>query len=423
MVVLSLVLLSLENKGAAAAAASATRSITAIFRLAQVLRAARAISIIKRQASHGVKHAARNVTGENKKRFVDLANGIDIDLTYITTQIIAMGVPAQGFVALYRNPISDVVNFFNLRHQGKYRIYNICPELPYPAERFDNNVRAFDVQDHTPPNMDIIMEFLSDASKFVCEGAEKDRVIAVHCRGGKGRTGTLVCAWLLYAEFCTTDDKALRHFAISRTELRKGSKTLQGVDTPSQKRYINHVSLWLERTGAYLGRGTIEKPPATTIRLKQVTIAGFFADPLHVEGPLVAAVHINGEGGGKVVKVSPALGDAAIVSNNLIFDLQNFECGGDVRITIFKEHKLKEGVDAGYIVADSEEIRGNQFTTKRKIAGKEPGVLFYFLFHSEFVDRETNQVKVPMNMMDKAFKNKKKLYLPEGMATLDVEYV
>ena len=419
---ISLIFLSIEGKTGAAVAAGA-RGFTAVFRLAQVLRAARAMSIIHRQASHGVKHAARNVTGENKKRFVDLVNNIDIDLTYITTQIIAMGVPAQGFVALYRNPIADVVHFFNLRHKGKYRIYNICPELPYPAERFDNNVRAFDVQDHTPPNMNIIMEFLEDASKFVCEGQDKDRVIAVHCRGGKGRTGTLVCAWLLYSEFCNTDEKALRHFAISRTELRKGSKTLQGVDTPSQKRYINHVTNWLERTGAYLGRGAINKIPATKIRLKQVTIAGFFADPLHVEGPLVAAVHINGEGGGKVVKVSPPLGDAAIVSNNLIFDLQQFECGGDVRITIFKEHKLKEGVESGEIVADAEEIRGNQFTTKRKIAGKEPGVLFYFLFHSEFVDRETNQVKVPMDMMDKAFKNKKKLYLPDGLATLDVEYV
>ena len=46
-------------------------------------------------------------------------------------------------------------------------------------------LRAFDVQDHTPPNMEVIMEFLRDASKFVESGT--DRVIAVHCRGGKGR--------------------------------------------------------------------------------------------------------------------------------------------------------------------------------------------------------------------------------------------
>lgn len=57
-------------------------------------------------------------------------------------QIIAMGVPATGFIALYRNPINEVVRFFNLRHEGAYRIYNCCPEHPYPHEKFDNNVGA-----------------------------------------------------------------------------------------------------------------------------------------------------------------------------------------------------------------------------------------------------------------------------------------
>jgi hypothetical protein len=421
IVVVSVILLAVQQKNAAQGAA-AVRGLQAVYRFAQTMRAARALAVVKRQSTSGLKHAARNITGENKKRFVDLDHNIDIDLTYINSQIIAMGVPTTGFTALFRNGIADVVHFFNLRHKGAYRIYNICPELPYDAGRFDNNVRAFDVQDHTPPNMDIIMEFLSDASNFVLDG--KDRVIAVHCRGGKGRTGTLVCAWLLYTEFCTKDADALNHFAITRTELRKGSKTLQGVDTPSQKRYINHVDQWLTRNNTYLGRGgVLPKPPVTKLRLKRVTIANYFADAGSVKGPLVAAVHINGEGGGKIIKISPALDHAAVATNNLVFDLQNCEAAGDVRVTIFNEEKLKEGVEKGYVVADSPELKGNQFTTKRKIAGKEPGVLFYFLFHSEFVDRATNQLTVPLSMMDKAFKNKKKLYLDEGMATLDVEFV
>lgn len=29
--------------------------------------------------------------------------------------------------------------------------------------------------------------------------ADKENVIAVHCKGGKGRTGTMICVWLVEA--------------------------------------------------------------------------------------------------------------------------------------------------------------------------------------------------------------------------------
>jgi hypothetical protein len=90
---------------------------------------------------------------------------------------------------------------------------------------------------------DVTRHDVVQAAKFVQSG--ENRVIAVHCRGGKGRTGTLVCAWLLFSQFCEGSEAALVHFATSRTELRKGSTTLQGVDTPSQKRCAKHPTLSL----------------------------------------------------------------------------------------------------------------------------------------------------------------------------------
>lgn len=65
-----------------------------------------------------------------------------------------------------------------------------------------------------------------------------DRVIAVHCRGGKGRTGSMVCTWLIYSQFVKDSEESLTYFARARTELRKSSTKLQGVDTPSQKRFV-----------------------------------------------------------------------------------------------------------------------------------------------------------------------------------------
>lgn len=72
-------------------------------------------------------------------------------------------------------------------------------------------------------------------------------VIAVHCKGGKGRTGVMVVCWLLYSGFSTGDaispnvapeQDALEWFALQRVGDR--AKHVEGVSQPSQRRYINY---------------------------------------------------------------------------------------------------------------------------------------------------------------------------------------
>ncbi len=41
-----------------------------------------------------------------KKRYID--EHYDLDLTYITSRIIAMGYPAEGFESFYRNNLKEV---------------------------------------------------------------------------------------------------------------------------------------------------------------------------------------------------------------------------------------------------------------------------------------------------------------------------
>ena len=47
------------------------------------------------------------VSGE-RRRFEDEANNVNLDLSYITSRIIAMSYPAEGFEGYYRNPIEKV---------------------------------------------------------------------------------------------------------------------------------------------------------------------------------------------------------------------------------------------------------------------------------------------------------------------------
>ena len=35
-------------------------------------------------------------------------DGVNLDLTYITSRVIAMSYPSSGFESMYRNPVGDV---------------------------------------------------------------------------------------------------------------------------------------------------------------------------------------------------------------------------------------------------------------------------------------------------------------------------
>jgi hypothetical protein len=71
--------------------------------------------------------------------------------------------------------------------------------------------------------------------------ADAARPPQVHCQGGKGRTGTFCAALLLWTRFCSTADEALQAFARRRTDPRLDRRHLQGVDSPSQKRYVGYL--------------------------------------------------------------------------------------------------------------------------------------------------------------------------------------
>ena len=72
----------------------------------------------------------RGVVSKKKKRLVDESRVGDapfnLDLTYITPRIIAMGFPSVGVEASYRNPMHEVQRFFAERHEGVCKVYNLC---------------------------------------------------------------------------------------------------------------------------------------------------------------------------------------------------------------------------------------------------------------------------------------------------------
>ena len=70
-------------------------------------------------------------------------------------------------------------------------------------------------------------------------GGKKRRVAVVHCKAGKGRSGTVASSYLISQEGWKRED-ALRRF----TERRMRAGFGEGVSIPSQVRYVGYVDRW-----------------------------------------------------------------------------------------------------------------------------------------------------------------------------------
>ena len=123
----------------------------------------------------------RSLVSKKKKRFKE--GHFDLDLSYIRPNVIAMGFPSEGAEAIYRNPMSDVKKFLSSHHGKSFKVYNLCDERSYPAERFGGRVTRFPFPDHNPPPMAMTYDFCEDAMAYL-SGGDGSRVIVVHCKAG-----------------------------------------------------------------------------------------------------------------------------------------------------------------------------------------------------------------------------------------------
>ena len=126
------------------------------------------------------------LVSKNKKRFVDEENGFNLDLSYIgspTPRIIAMGFPASGVEAMYRNPIGEVQRFFEMYHKDNYSVYNLCLEHRYDISQFFARCSRFGFDDHCPPPLDMIQPFCQITSEWL--NADLNHVAAIHCKVNK----------------------------------------------------------------------------------------------------------------------------------------------------------------------------------------------------------------------------------------------
>eukprot|EP00457_Paulinella_chromatophora_P006229 gb/GEZN01006247.1/.p1 GENE.gb/GEZN01006247.1/~~gb/GEZN01006247.1/.p1 ORF type:complete len:468 (-),score=44.80 gb/GEZN01006247.1/:114-1517(-) len=177
-----------------------------------------------------LKDKVKSKVSKKKRRF--MKEGYNLDLTYITPNIIAMGYPSDNLAGMYRNHIRDVQKFLSTRHKDGYKLYNLCAEREYKAEIFEGRVARYPFDDHNPCPFNMIEPFCKDVFDHV--HARPENCAAIHCKAGKGRTGLLITCFLIYDKYFQTSAMALRFYAIKRTMDAKG------ITIPSQIRYVHY---------------------------------------------------------------------------------------------------------------------------------------------------------------------------------------
>ncbi|KAL8024971.1 putative pleckstrin domain, PH-like domain superfamily, protein-tyrosine phosphatase [Plasmopara halstedii] len=225
--------------------------------------------------------ALRAAVSGSRVRFMQ--DGFDLDLTYITPKLIAMGYPASGVEKTYRNDINEVANFLNSRHPYSYRVYNLS-ERSYDYTKFEGRVNECGFPDHHPPPLQLLLDIINDMIEWVAKSSK--HVLVVHCLAGKGRTGVVCSCFLLLmgyygSVFKLRKEHELRELANSSIRDFWSARG-QGVRFPSQALYIYYFLKVLRR----MGRVPTQIPPlrpAKKMLLRTIVLNGVpdFEAPPH----------------------------------------------------------------------------------------------------------------------------------------------
>lgn len=266
----------------------------------------------------------------------------------ITTGCV-LGLPAGIWPELFFSFVNTNLTLSLSSPSFQAQIYNLCSERTYNYHKFFKRVTTFPFDDHNPPPFEVIKEFCCSVHEWLSK--DKKNVAVIHCKAGKGRTGLMICSYLIHSDHCQTSQRALELFGDKRTYDKKG------VTIPSQRRYVEYYGVLVSKRIEYNSK----KLNLSLIEIRNLNLQGLNSIQLSVniysnrlkanlkamQNPieLCADVQKNGSGrknSGRRKEIYKCSLSKSCKTEGVYF--QNFQAGvvleGDIRIDIYTQRTV-----------------------------------------------------------------------------------
>lgn len=157
-------------------------------------------------------------------------HGILLNLSYIYPNFVLMCTPSEKDI-YKRNDIKIVRDFIQEKHGNHFYLFNVH-EQNYDTKVFDDKVIFMPFPDHCSPKI----KYFDEASKAISKVFEDDPqcTIFIHCKAGRGRSGTVICAYQIYSKNVSHVDEAI--FTVNE----KRSPEHMSITIPSQLRFLHY---------------------------------------------------------------------------------------------------------------------------------------------------------------------------------------
>lgn len=176
-----------------------------------------------------------------KRTIFDKNIGVELDLSIITPQIIVCGAPTTSvWQGITSTRLNDLLNYLHLYYGRNWWIWDLQAEgCNYRDLNVKNQVFHYRFDDHGPPTIKLMIEAIELIRRFLIESP--NNIAVIHCKNGKGRSGTIVCSYLMaYEQYSLQAANEL--FTSKRMKPFSG----MGVSIPSQLRYLRYFQLILD---------------------------------------------------------------------------------------------------------------------------------------------------------------------------------
>ncbi|KAK6201208.1 protein tyrosine phosphatase [Scheffersomyces amazonensis] len=205
-----------------------------------------------------MKSLLRSIVASPKNSHYDSTLGIQLDLSYITPQLIVCSGPTDNYwKSFYRYPVGDLVQFLQFNHGDKWKIWNFRSEDNggYDDSYVYGKVYHYGFPDHQAPPLDILIKSCESINSFLT--LSKNNVAVLHCKAGKGRSGTICCAYKMYTNhFIKNSSNSIHHEDKDEdkvesvinlyTKLRMKEFAGDGISIKSQRRYLYYWDKYLQ---------------------------------------------------------------------------------------------------------------------------------------------------------------------------------